>query len=723
MSGLTVSVPVSFDTSTGRQADVNKLASHPVVETILPPIMKRIVTSTKLNTVSEAKMREVLNNIVCKKIHIKLPPPYAASNHPDAVLLYDALRSSCAHRGMNHSRELWRQFVSSNVMLFELLMKEIRSQRPPLVDAAAEPVQAPKRRRVGESAPSAAGTGTSAAAPTAVDPLPPSGLAGVDACGSELMVLGQADEDGFQPLKMGDLVLAFQQRPDFHTPPSSPKRVARVVVPTASDRLLRAHLQTRDSKPSLTDLFQAFDLEGSLVPESYAPQFDRNDLYITNAASARTMYDRAAAWSDGDSFLYHVLVTYTGPMDLSKQPFTCVYVTWCWEEEASTFLHRALTGEIRLNDDFTRLIDRAAKLHHGATLGTAHDVHIHRFFNLSILQTDVAPPANDGDLPGFLCDLASVYNEVRSDTRDATHIGLNQSPLLFARHRLIYESGSLQNYRLTWMLIASKKQVDAAVSLFETATLKAARTLVTLQHELYDRFKDTFPVVTSRVGQEIQVLAKLCLDMCANALQLHKEAQSALKSLQSIATEHNKHVQGAYAAARVEQYCNNIPIPRALTMLYNSVIEQSTVLHENERVDTMHAAIARIHRTMQSIWFMHVSSPAPDGHEKVLLLHALVILKLWVAQPVSDELRTAPLLHLTHLPEPPPGSIRMKVVQKAYRKACLAQHPDRNKHNEAEATTRTQQIGSARTLVVNHLVPSSSRSRSLRGRSDSGSSD
>lgn len=704
---------------------MNKLASHPVVETILPGIMKRVVLSSKLSMVSEAKMREVLNNIVSNKIHIKLPPPYTASNHPEAVLLYDALRSSCGQRGMNHSRELWRQFISSNVTLFELLMKELRNQRPPLADAPVEPPLGVKRRRMGEAGGAAATTtGGQSALPIQIDPLPPSGLAGVDAPVQDLMVVGQTDDDSFQPLRMGDLVLAFQQRPDFQSPPSSPKRVARVVVPTAADRLLRAHLQTRDAKPSLTDLFQAFDLEGSLVPETYAPQFDRNDLYITNAACARTMYQRAAAWADGDSFLYHVMVTYTGPMDVSKHPFTVVYVTWCWEEEATTFLARVLTGEIRLNDDFTRLVDRAAKLQHGAPAGTVHDAHIQRFFNLSILQTDIAPPANDGDLPGFLCDLASVYSEMRSDTRDASHIGLNQSPILFARHRLIYESGSLQNYRLTWMLIAAKKQVDAAVAQFESATLKAARTLVTLQHELHERFKSVFPVVTPRTSQEIQVLAKLGLDMCGSALQLHKEAQSALKSLQSIAHEHNKHVQGAYASARVEQYCNNIPIPRALVLLYNSVVEQSAVTQENERVDSMHAAIARVHRTMQSTWFMHVQSPAPDGHEKVMLLHSLVILKLWSAQAVSDEVRIAPLLHLAHLPEPPPSSIRMKVVQKAYRKACLKQHPDRNKQNEAEATTRTQQIGAARTLIVNNLVPSSSRSRSVRGgRSDSASSD
>lgn len=718
MAGLTVSVPVSFDTSAVRGGnDTSKLSSHPVVEAILPAVMKRIAASTKLNTVSELKMREVLNNIVTNKVHIKLPHPHAASNHPEAVLLYDALRSSCAVRGMNHTRELWRQFVTTNAAVFELLFLELRRQRPAV--AAAEEPASSKRRRTGDSSSNTAMAATpgSSLAQTTLLGLPSSGVPALDA--TELAVVG--DDDKLEPLKMDKMVLAFLARPDFQSPPSSPRRPPRVVVPTCADRLLRAHMQTRDSRPSLTGLFEAFDLDGCLVPERYTPAFDRNDLYLSNAASSHQMYERAKTWSSGDAFLFHVLISYNGPMDISKEPFTCVYVTWCWEDEVTTFLGRVLAGLVRLNDDFTRLVDRVAKLHHGANIGSGHDVHIHRFFSLSILQTDIAPPASDADLPSFLCDLACVYNEVRSDCRDATHIGLNHSPVLFARHRLIYESGSLQNYRLTWMLIAAKKQLDKAVDQLEHATVKAAHTLVTLQHELHDAFRGEFPTLAARSKQEIQVLAKLCLDLCATAFTLHRDAQAAVNSLQAIASEHNKHVQAAYGAARVEQYCNGVPIPRALLLLYNSVIEQDAVYTESERVNALHAGLARVHKSMQSLWFMQVAGSTLTNDEKVLLLHALVVLKLWRAQLVTDELRTAPLDHFSHLPEPPPNSIRMKVVQKAYRKACLKQHPDRNKSNEAEATGRMQQLGAARTLVVNHLVPASSRSRSRRSDSVSSS--
>ena len=224
-----------------------------------------------------------------------------------------------------------------------------------------------------------------------------------------------------------------------------------------------------------SQLFGFFNTDEDVLPESYSPPFDRNDLFVTNVRDAHVLFklaenvcrDSIARVKSGltsvnmDTFpsIYVVLIRFNGdpqqrvggltanaPASASKQvdlSRKSLYITWCVKQDYASFLENVLRGIIPCNQHFTNLIEGCSRV-----LGGNYS-QWKRMFTIELID-DSGGTITEKSLPVFLASLNGYidqYNEPAAVNINSLRAIPN------GRHRLIFESGSLQAYRFNWMYV------------------------------------------------------------------------------------------------------------------------------------------------------------------------------------------------------------------------------------------------------------------------------
>jgi hypothetical protein len=466
-------------------------------------------------------------------------------------------------------------------------------------------------------------------------------------------------------------VVAVQTRPV--SPPSSPRaRSSLTAAELLQTTTYAATTAPTSSSPAHTTLptsklFQYFDVDGEITPGTYDPPFDRNDLYFTNAAEARRLFELEASLSVRAK---DRVARGLPAVDLSTCPFLsivvirfcgfggerpCSYLTWCLTSEArTTFLGDVLSRAVPCNRLFTELLDRCAT---GSSMTTGAGVRLTALFSIETIDDSVGTVTRRS-LPVFLATLtgyvdqyatATVATAARggSGSGSGSRVGrttggaspascLNLvSPIPHARHRLISECGSVDAFRLNWLYAKAARGFIDKIS-FLQRTLRECLDIVDTFFDRYYTHLSAAPVAlcSSRTAPyELNGLWDLFQQYFDRGI-IDKigELSAHFMMTKQIAGERKTNVDRAYAAAMVSQFKHRgTQIPETLSVLYADTIEDSEfrVTHGlYTSMGRMMKQLTRVKQTMIEAW-AGVRDDVKDPEDMFLLLRSLVVLRLW----------------------------------------------------------------------------------------------
>ncbi len=675
------------------------LTSHSTVEQVLPGIMAHMRRMKRVKATEET-MRRFLNSLINEDDVVAVP---GAVNPKDALPLPQVLQRRLGT--VETTVECWTRFYKSSKDLFDHVLDVIRVNRDALqvgqvfeVSKDASVLAPQKKKRKVEK-------GRKTDAPRVDVQMPLKALM-LRKCEKAVAL----DEWEREQRCMRDKVLEMYQRPHCASPPSSPKAKAGQIVKMTDAELLLHEVSSRPGTSSEQKLDALCNLDVQLPPESYDPPFDRNDLFLTNVEAARRLFEQEAeatkaalkrkkarlppidlATFPGNQI---VLIQYRGMLEEgSSDTVECNYVTWCCSLDLKNFLSEVLNGVVRLNNLFTELLDRASR---------QGDPQWKRRFTMSIVD-DTATLVSESTLPVFLASLAMDVEANGGLGRSESSIGLNL-PIIFARHQLIYEAGSVQAYRATWQYSRMKTRFDKAVGKLEKSVKNVVDTALTFLSTLRRLLLDD-SVEDARAAVECNALLSLFGDVLHSATRDVGDARVAGDVLNKAAADKTHQVGRAYAAAQVALFRNGVPVPPSLV----DAVAVTAPRPVGEEVRSLQDIVARVSKRVYKMWF-HAKDTKLDPVEVVALLRAMVTLELWSPPCLDDTLLASPYGTDARWPDPPPLALTEAEILAARNKAIRKVHPDKvgvQPSDEAkwkESTDLASKVNSAVALLKRFFI-------------------
>jgi hypothetical protein len=510
---------------------------------------------------------------------------------------------------------------------------------------------------------------------------------------------------------MRNALLAVQARD------SSPPPVGRAPpVPykrSDAEQFTLAVRRTRTAPSSALDVFRQFSrAEDTAVTEQYKPPFDRNDLFLTNVDAAwrlfslSTVFARAPADSIYPS-VWSVAVTYNGPLPDSHVSTCCTYVTWVLSAELAAFLPAVLSGSIKFNDAWSALIAHATV--YG---GEANEVWKRRF-SLKVID-DTGDCVTEATLPDFMATLVTYIEQYDGLARTPVNRGFNHPVHIHARHRLIYEAGTLSAFCRLAAYNAARAAYEEAYGATDSLAHTCVDTALTffsqLGAHLLDTSFDACLTATSstaaeeRVAHELAALvslfheheARLADDM-QRVTELHDAWHRADK-------ERKTEVQRSHAAAKVKALRDHVAVPRALAAMHTAVSEErfSKVALPLNTLESKLKRLKLVRGRINTTWGL---GGLTDPVQCTRLLRALHVLRMYTPPVPPDTLIQAPFSHDT-MHQWPAGMAKQQITDhtltSAWRKRMMIARPD--KASSLESTAEGQIINAARDIILPALV-------------------
>jgi hypothetical protein len=721
---------------------------HAVVEQMLPALMDSASTRKKLRPlVREDVMRRLLNNVVNEKEGFRIVTSTGTHSPSGAVSLSQLMHAQLGDGSAALSS--WTRYVSDNRSalepLFDVLDKHRRQsweQQHMLYFQQQQQQQASGNAAAvvavggsgGGKRKSGAGAGAGA---SAKHQAPAQG--NTSSGGSALVIVGEGnggteleiDQYDKAHRVMRDTVLSMESR--SVSPPSSPScnKKKKQPVLTVSERLqLRTHAVSRVSHTkSVTQLFEALNMDDVLIPDNYAPPFDRNDVYLTNLEDARKLValasrvsteleDRKMRGEPLPNFqelpsAKMVMIEYSGPLNDTLQHVVCGYVTWALQQDvrSGAFLTDVLNGSIRINNDFSELMDKVARLsvdggnNAGAwkrrfTVQVIDDCHW--FVSERRMQTFVA--ALDVYAEQYQCMGASMAGG------GVPRFGLNMVHHNHGRHRLIYEAGSIQSYQQLWLFTHAKNNYERLCERMQGGVAELVDAVLTFWQMLCTGLVDVTRTDVD-VAAELGPLGRLMSTKSEALSSQVQEVKKAHDMMMKVAARRRTVVQDAFAAARVREFRDNTPIPRGLVALNAAVNSGEADVH-TEFADMVARAkrACDVFDVAASAWFFlgrasktaHQQRHAVKDHcplYQVRVLRALVLLGLWSPVPPSAALLAAPMDCTVPLPVSAPHTLDKQEL----RAVLLDAHPDSHRDKIKRARVDTTSLSAT---FVASAIPS-----------------
>ena len=513
----------------------------------------------------------------------------------------------------------------------------------------------------------------------------------------------------------------LQKQNEVSSPPSSPRRRLATTTLTAAEDLQRRTYAGNYHPSNVTThrLFETFDVDNEMLAETYAPVFDRNDLFLTNVVDARRLFvlgdtvTRQAKERLAQSlpavdpltfpYLYVVALRFLGGANTSQ----AIYVTWCLKHEIDTFLAAVLSNTIACNQHVTALIDSCVR-----SLGATNH-QWKQLFKLEVLD-DSGGTMTESSLPVFLASLSGYIDPYVRDHSVTCHNSFNAIP--HARHRLIYESGSLEAFRYNWLYTKSRHAFLDKLAKITAGLNDCIHTACTFFQRYYHHLRsgtvllpNVVVVSNARASFEINGLWELFEQHFAAVKKLISGLAGDYGFFKSISQDRRRYVQRAYASAQVLEHSAAVKIPVALSSMYDESIE------DNECNNTLRAYYDMSHsinhvkamNTHMTLCWLGAHNEIQDTVDMYVYLRSLVVLEL----VVPEQLVVAPglptdLCARVHdavirlVPPPRSDDLSAADITQAWHKCMMAAHPDKCPDDIERATQQAQCINEAKEFIL-----------------------
>ena len=434
------------------------------------------------------------------------------------------------------------------------------------------------------------------------------------------------------------------------SPPPSPSRSEEVVVPEEFERAVYQYQQeafefSRFPHKSPFDIFTDEDIP----PATYAPKFDRNDLFLTNAAELERIL------LIGAKFMKKPDVNNIPALDIVLVSYGVKrYVTWCLQTENATFAGDIMSGKVVLNEKISQLLA---------------DDHENK---LSCLVIDnAASIPSMATLPNRLASICAYVLEYGSD--------LNVETPAYNRHRLIYESVSVPLYRTIMLARRVEREFNTAVSKAQKEISDGVANVITLYTRLFNIFGEGEALSDDKISQHLTALCGLI----STSFTASRDAQLASIHLwgvlQANCEQRAEEIQNVYAAQMVLLCRDGVPINQRVKnlMTLNSPVLPAAFNVNQVRFNKLESAAAAIEKLYP-----------------VEVLKALQTIGAWTpAKIVRESWDVVIIDDPTYLP--PSLELVKPEISKYYREKSLQCHPDRN-NGSGEMQTR---LNAARDLL------------------------
>jgi hypothetical protein len=515
----------------------------------------------------------------------------------------------------------------------------------------------------------------------------------------------------------------LQKQNEVSSPPPSPRRRLTATTITAAEDLQRRTYAANAQSSNVTThrLFETFDVDNEMLPETYAPVFDRNDLFLTNVVDARRLFvlgdsvhqkakERIAmALPAVDPltfpYLYVVAVRFLGGANTSQ----AIYVTWCLKHEMDTFLAAVLSNTIACNQHVTALIDSCVR-----SLGATNH-QWKQLFKLEVLD-DSGGTMTENSLPVFLASLSGYIDQYTRDQSITCHNSFNAIP--HARHRLIYESGSLQAFRYNWLYTKSMHAFLDKLAKITAGLNDCIHTACTFfqRYHHHLRIPGRLDVPGTVLAVVSNARASLEIDGLSDLFCQHLGAVNTLlnglvgdhRFFKSISQDRRKYVHRAYASAQVLEHSAGVKIPAALSSMYDESIEDIECNNTCRLYYDMSASITYVRAMdahMTHCW-LSTHRGGRDPVDMFVYLRSLVVLEMFVPQqlvvapgpPTELCARVHDAVMRLVLP-PQSDDLSAADITQAWHKCMMAAHPDKCPDNVERATQEAQRINEAKEFI------------------------
>lgn len=548
---------------------------------------------------------------------------------------------------------------------------------------------------------------------------------------------------------MRNHVVALQER--VTSPPSSPRMKPRVTKLTESEcfqlSVRRSQGTTRQTADELMNLFHLCNVDTTVAPATYNPAFDRNDLFFTNVAMARDLFTQERLFTqlaltrkaqslpivaDGVEYpaVVMVFVQYVGPIGADGTTYKCRYVTWCHKAAVQSvsanpvlhscaFLDQVLSGEVRLNDGFTDLLDTLARL------SCADSAMWKRRFAVHIVDDSCGLVSQDA-LPSFVALLDSYTEQYGGvgktrDTDGIVLLGFNLAQHNHARHRLIFEAGSVDTYRCIWQCNHHKAQYEKAYEKAVKATQLVMDTASTFYLQLTKYVADK-TVKAGVAASKVHPLARLVVNNHAAVATAMKDLKCMYDRYCAAAQERKQKVDEAYAMALVQSYQDKGAMSQSVQQLHDDVQQPHTAhISDFRHLYGKQERVTAVKDRVLETWFFPCN-PQFEGWSEaerkirvqddskakysVKLLRALMLLNMWTlpSTDVKD-------WWLDALPDAPPARLDGATLAANFRATILTTHTDKNVQKMRDGVVSADQLNKesskvlkARDLLQRHLI-------------------
>lgn len=509
---------------------------------------------------------------------------------------------------------------------------------------------------------------------------------------------------------MRNALLAVQARD--RSPPAEARAPLAPYRRSEAEQFTVAVRRTRTTPASALDVFRQFSRsDDATVTESYKPPFDRNDLFLSNVEAAWRLFSLSAAFTRAPQesvypAVWAATICYHGPLPDSHVAVCCTYVTWVLAAEVSSFLPSVLSGRIKINDAWSGLIAHATV--YG---GEANEVWKRRF-SFKVID-DTGDCVTEATLPDFMATLVTYIEQFDGLARTPVCRGFNHPVHLHARHRLIYEAGTIQAFCQLAAYNAARNAYEevyrATESLAHTCVDTALTFFAQLGAYLLDTSFDACLTTTSSSGEEESVANELHALMAL--FQEHEaklagdieRVQEAYDAWHGMDKQRKAEVQRSFAAAKVKAMRDRVTVPRAVAALHAAVSEErfSKVALPLSALESKLKRVKMVRARFNLTWGL---GGVKDAVQCTRLLRALYILRLYVPPSLPDTLVQSPFSPDTahQWPQGMTKQITDGVLTAAWRKRMLATRPD--KASSQTTTLEGQIINAARDTILPVLV-------------------
>lgn len=488
------------------------------------------------------------------------------------------------------------------------------------------------------------------------------------------------------------------------SPPSSPTR-RNQLVSTGPSLEFQSQAYQYSLAAGTGFVTRVFDSEGaasSLPTESYTPEFDRNDLYLTNQTGAQRLFSLAeevtthaqqrkaqglTEFEEVEDFphLQTVCITHTSRGGKRMQ-----YVTWCLPADLPSLIPDILTGTVRCNALFSGHMEQCASIEPG---------HWKRRYTIVVID-DLGGTVTERSLTNFLSSL-TCYIDLHKCRQPH---GFNTVDTPHARHRLIYEMGSVRAYRLMWMAQRAQDQYDTSMVAAENGLAQCADTIATFYTHAYRLIND-HAVSDSAAGKQVFTFVKLARAMYHETSDHVDSARNTSAHLRKCRQERAAEVETRYAEAQVRSCRQGIAVPERINTMYDAVNR------EGEVFDGYWGVQERFNQLTEMVEGAEAWYVPRRPTEAMQRLRAMILLEMWQPQPMSEELWKHTFADVPWPDGPPVLSnsrgeanvVNAACVREAYKNVVKVSHPDHNNSTIA-STARTQAINGARTLLLQAMT-------------------